>query len=180
VQILSSYGFKTLEAISGNEALELFDRKNEKIDLIFMDILMEDLDGLQTIQIIRKKDKNSNIPIIALTANVFEEDKKQALTAGANDFLPKPVEEKDILIVLEKYLQIELEYNEKLDEEIDLSKELNILPKEFFEKLKVKALLMDNEGIFKLLKDYEVSSDLERCIKNLINEFKYEKLLDLV
>jgi signal transduction histidine kinase/CheY-like chemotaxis protein len=180
VQILSSYGFKTLEAISGNEALELFDNQNKKIDLIFMDILMEDLDGLQTIQIIRKKEKNSNIPIIALTANVFEEDKKQALNAGANDFLPKPVEEKDILIVLEKYLQIELEYNEKLDEEIDLSKELKNLPKEFFEKLKVKALLMDNEGVFKLLKDYQVSSDLEIYIKNFINEFKYEKLLDLV
>jgi signal transduction histidine kinase/FixJ family two-component response regulator len=180
VQILSSYGFKTLEAKNGNEALELFDNQNEKIDLIFMDILMEDLDGLETMQIIRKKEKNSNIPIIALTANVFEEDKKQALNAGANDFLPKPVEEKDILKILEKYLQIELEYNEKLDEKIDLSNELKNLPQEFFEKLKIKALLMDNDGIFKLLKDYEVSSDLEICIKSFVNEFKYEKLLDLV
>ena len=145
-----------------------------------MDILMEELDGLETIKIIRKKQINSDIPIIALSANVFEEDKKQAIKAGANDFLPKPVEEKDILLILKKYLNIEFEYEEKEEEKIDLSKELKNLPKEFFEKLNEKALLMDNEAIFELLKDYHVSFDLEMYIKNLINEFKYEKLLNLV
>jgi signal transduction histidine kinase/DNA-binding response OmpR family regulator len=180
VQILSSYGFKTLEAISGNEALELFDNQNKKIDLIFMDILMEDLDGLQTIQIIRKKEKNSNIPIIALTANVFEEDKKQALNAGANDFLPKPVEEKDILIVLEKYLQIELEYEKEQNKQItDFKIELQNLPKEFFEKLNKQVLLMNSEKILSLLKQFNLSKDLENHIRYLLKEFKYQELIDL-
>jgi CheY-like chemotaxis protein len=180
IQILSSYGFKTLEAISGNDALELFDKQNEKIDLIFMDILMENLDGLQTIQIIRKKDKNSNIPIIALTANVFEEDKKQAINAGADDFLPKPVEEKDILLVLEKYLKIELEYEKEQDNQInDFDTELKNLPKEFFEKLNKQALLMNNEKIIFLLKEFNLSNDLENHIKYLIKEFKYQELIDL-
>ena len=111
VQLLAFYGFKTLQANSGLLALKLFEK--EKIDLIFMDILMEDLDGLETTKIIRKKQNNSNIPIIALSANVFEEDIKQAIKAGANDFLPKPVEEKDILSMLKKYLNIEFEYEEK-------------------------------------------------------------------
>lgn len=180
VQILGFYGFKTREANSGLVALEIFDNQDEKIDLIFMDILMEELDGLETMKIIRKKENNSHIPIIALSANVFEEDKNEAINAGANDFLPKPVEEKDILLILKKYLNIEFEYEEKEEEKIDLSKELKNLPKEFFEKLNEKALLMDNEAIFELLKDYQVSFDLEMDIKNLINEFKYEKLLNLV
>ncbi len=144
-----------------------------------MDILMEELDGLETMKIIRKKENNSHIPIIALSANVFEEDKKEAINAGANDFLPKPVAEKDILLILKKYLNIEFEYEEK-EEKPDLSKELKTFPKEFFEKLNEKALLMDNEAIFELLKNYQVSSDLEIYIKSLINEFKYEKLLNLV
>ena len=76
VQILGFYGFKTREANSGLLALEIFDNQNEKINLIFMDILMEELDGLETMKIIRKKENNSHIPIIALSANVFEEDKK--------------------------------------------------------------------------------------------------------
>lgn len=179
VQILSFYGFKTLEANSGVRAVELFDNQNEKIDLIFMDILMEELDGLQTMQIIRNKDINSDIPIIALSANVFEEDKKEAINAGANDFLPKPVEEKDILLILKKYLNIEFEYEEK-EEKIDLLQELKNLPKEFFQKLNEQVLLMNNEKVLSLIKEYKLSLELQNHIKNLINEFKYQELMDLL
>ena len=73
--LLESYNFKTLQASSGIEALEIY--KKEKIDLIFMDILMEGMNGIETILAIRQKDKK--IPIIALSANVFEEDKNEAI-----------------------------------------------------------------------------------------------------
>ncbi len=184
VQILSFFGFKTLEASGGLEALELFDNfdnsKKQKIDLIFMDILMENLDGLQTMQIIRKKEKNSDIPIIALSANVFDEDKKQALNSGANDFLPKPVEEKDILLIVAKYLNIELEYEKKENvEKNDISSELKNLPKEFFQKLQEQVLLMDNIAILTLIKDFKLSNELQNHIENLLNGFKYQELLDL-
>ncbi|MDN5102300.1 response regulator [Aliarcobacter butzleri] len=179
VQLLGFYGFKTLEANSGLMALEVFEKqnKNEKIDLIFMDILMEDLDGLETIRIIREKQNGVNIPIIALSANVFEDDKKQAIKAGANDFLPKPVEEKEILQILQKYLKLEFEYEEK--EQInEISQELKNLPKEFLQKLNDEVLLMNNEEILNLIKEYNLSKKLQNHIKNLINEFKYQELLD--
>ena len=175
--LLNSYGFKTLQATSGKEALDVFE--NEKLDLIFMDILMEGMDGLETMQNIRASKNGKDIPIIALSANVFEEDKKEALKNGANDFLAKPVEEKEILLILEKYLHIELEYENK-EKNIDFKKELEILPKEFVEKLKQKALLMDNDGIFELLKEYDLSSDLKIYIKSLVDEFKYQELVNLV
>ena len=177
VQLLGFYGFKTFEANSGLMALEVFEK--EKIDLIFMDILMEELDGLQTMQIIRKKQNNSDIPIIALSANVFEEDKKEAIDAGANDFLPKPVEEKDILLILKKYLYIEFEY-EKKEEKNDMTLELKNLPNEFLQKLNEEILLMNNEEILKLLKEYNLSFELQNHIKNLINEFKYQELMNLL
>ncbi|MGE4384068.1 MAG: response regulator [Arcobacter sp.] len=175
--LLNSYGFKTLQATSGKEALDVFE--NEKLDLIFMDILMEGMDGLETMQNIRASKSGKDIPIIALSANVFEEDKMEALKNGANDFLAKPVEEKEILLILEKYLHIELEYENK-EKSIDFKKELEILPKEFVEKLKQKALLMDNDGIFELLKEYDLSSDLKIYIKSLVDEFKYQELVNLV
>ena len=175
VQLLAFYGFKTLQASSGFEALKLFVK--EKIDLIFMDILMEDLDGLETTKIIRKKQNNSNIPIIALSANVFEEDIKQAIKAGANDFLPKPVEEKDILSMLKKYLNIEFEYEEK-EEKNEVSQEVKNLSKEFLTKLNEQVLLMNNEEILVLIKEYNLSEKLQNHIKNLINEFKYQELID--
>ena len=179
VQILGLYGFKILEASSGLEALELFEK--EHIDLVFMDILMENLDGLQTMQIIRKNEKDFNIPIIALSANVFEEDKKQAINSGANDFLPKPVEEKDILLILEKYLNIELIYDDKKDdlEKNDISKELKNLPKEFFQKFDEQILSMDNEAILTFIKGYKLSFELQNHIEKLVNEYKYQELMDL-
>ncbi|BAK72896.1 response regulator [Arcobacter sp. L] len=177
ILLLNSYGFKTLEATSGKEALDVFE--NEKLDLIFMDILMEGMDGLETMQNIRVSKNGKDIPIIALSANVFEEDKKEAIKNGANDFLAKPVEEKEILLILEKYLHIELEYENK-EKRIDVKKELEILPKEFVEKLKEKALLMDNDGIFELLKECELSNDLKIYIKSLVDEFKYQELVNLV
>ena len=175
VQLLAFYGFKTLQANSGLLALKLFEK--EKIDLIFMDILMEDLDGLETTKIIRKKQNNSNIPIIALSANVFEEDIKQAIKAGANDFLPKPVEERDILSMLKKYLNIEFEYEEK-EEKNEVSQEVKNLSKEFLTKLNEQVLLMNNEEILVLIKEYNLSEKLQNHIKNLINEFKYQELID--
>ena len=175
VQLLAFYGFKTLQANSGLLALKLFEK--EKIDLIFMDILMEDLDGLETTKIIRKKQNNSNIPIIALSANVFEEDINQAIKAGANDFLPKPVEEKDILSMLKKYLNIEFEYEEK-EEKNEVSQEVKNLSKEFLTKLNEQVLLMNNEEILVLIKEYNLSEKLQNHIKNLINEFKYQELID--
>ena len=179
VQILGFYGFRILQASSGVEALELFEK--EHIDLVFMDILMENLDGLQTMQIIRKNEKDFNIPIIALSANVFEEDKKQAINSGANDFLPKPVEEKDILLILEKYLNIELIYDDKKDdlEKNDISKELKNLPKEFFQKFDEQILSMDNEAILTFIKGYKLSFELQNHIEKLVNEYKYQELMDL-
>lgn len=178
VQLLNFFGIKTIQASSGNEALEIFENSN--IDLIFMDILMEGMDGLETISNIRSMKKGKNIPIIALSANVFIEDKKEAIKSGADDFLAKPVEEKEILQILQKYLNIELIYEaEKIEKTIDIKKELENLPKEFFIKLNEKALLMDNNGILNLIKDYQLSQKFEIYVNSLIKEFKYQELIDL-
>ena len=77
-------------------------------DLILMDIQMPNMDGYQATQCIRQLDdkKKAEIPIIAMTANAFEEDKKRAFDAGMNEHIAKPIDiEKlrvDILSVLNK------------------------------------------------------------------------------
>jgi len=175
-QILAQYGFKIFEASSGYEAITIFE--SEKIDLIFMDILMSGLSGLETIETIRKKDMKT--PIITLSANVFNEDKQKAITSGANDFIPKPVEEREVLLKLEKYLNLKLVYeNKEIVQEINLEKELEGLPQEFFVRLNEKALLMNNDEIFKLLVEYNLSLDFQNHIKSLVDEFRYSELLDL-
>ena len=75
--------------------------------MILMDIQMPKMDGYKATQAIRNlsdKDKAS-IPIIAMTANAFAEDRKKAMEAGMNDHVAKPVDMKVLTAVLQKYLE---------------------------------------------------------------------------
>ena len=76
----------------------------DRYDLIFMDIQMPKMDGYMTTREIRtlKNNKKANIPIIAMTANAFEEDKKKAFKAGMNAHIAKPIDIKTILAALEQ------------------------------------------------------------------------------
>lgn len=92
------------EAKNGLEAVELFKKKSP--DLILMDIQMPELDGLGATKAIKKLESNqgTNIPIIALTAGAFAEDKEKCLNAGMVAFLTKPISIKVLSNVLRKYL----------------------------------------------------------------------------
>ena len=75
-------------------------------DMILMDIQMPKMDGYMTTREIRtlKNNKKANIPIIAMTANAFEEDKKKAFKAGMNAHITKPIDIETILAVLDQVL----------------------------------------------------------------------------
>lgn len=90
-------------ALSGKEALEKI--SDHQFDLIFMDHMMPDIDGIETTHLIRRFHKNyENVPIIALTANAVENVKEMFLKEGLNDFIPKPIELKQLLATLKQWL----------------------------------------------------------------------------
>ncbi len=93
-------------AENGLKACEMFERNPEMYDLIFMDIHMPEMDGYEATRRIRAmdNDKARTIPIIAMTANVFREDIEKMLAAGMNDHIGKPVEIKEVLQKMRKYL----------------------------------------------------------------------------
>jgi len=94
-----------LEAENGQVALEIIFSK--KIDLVFMDIQMPVMDGLEATKKIREwetqKQTSKQIPILALTAGALKEEEKKALQAGMNEFLTKPIEKEIIFNTLKKY-----------------------------------------------------------------------------
>ena len=102
--ILENYGIKTEQAVNGKEAVQRMEASVPGYyDMIFMDIMMPEMDGLEATRTIRNLDREDckKIPIYAMSANAFDEDVKRSLASGMNGHLSKPVN----LQVLEKTLQ---------------------------------------------------------------------------
>ena len=93
-------------AENGAEALRMFSEAADKYDMIFMDIQMPEMDGYEATRRIRALDlpKAKEIPIIAMTANVFKEDIENCLAAGMNDHVGKPLDFTEVMGKLRKYL----------------------------------------------------------------------------
>ena len=91
--------FNLVHAANGQEAIEILHKRH--IDLLLMDMKMPVMDGLTATVEIRKF--NAELPIIALTAHVFENDRLTAMDAGCNEYLVKPIDRAKLMAVLKKY-----------------------------------------------------------------------------
>lgn len=101
-QLLKRKGHKITSAENGKIALEK--AKSEKFDMIFMDIQMPEMDGLEATKLIRKfeKDNKTHTPIIAMTAHAMKGDKEVCLAAGMNHYITKPINPAELYSVIEK------------------------------------------------------------------------------
>ena len=100
--LLQHDGYATLEATDGGQAVEL--AKDKKPDLILMDIQLPTMNGLEATRILKADTANKDIPIVALTAYAMEEDEKEALEAGCDGFMRKPIEVREFLKQVAQYL----------------------------------------------------------------------------
>ena len=101
--ILERRGMHVLTATTGREAIELVE-SNPSISIVLMDIMMPEMDGYQTMGVIRQKPAFSRLPIIALTAKAMKGDREKCLEAGASDYLAKPVNTEQLLQSLRMWL----------------------------------------------------------------------------
>jgi two-component system sensor histidine kinase/response regulator len=106
-RLLEMVGFDVTHAINGLQVIKKFTAQPaQTFDVILMDIRMPVMDGMEATRIIRSLDKKDakTIPIVAMSANAFEEDVQKSLESGMNDYLTKPVEAKNLYATLEKIL----------------------------------------------------------------------------
>jgi two-component system, sensor histidine kinase and response regulator len=100
--ILLQFGYQTNLAVSGKEVVAAVAR--QKYDLIFMDLHMPEMDGLEATRIIRSRTSRSEGPyIVALTANAMKEDRDLCLAAGMDDYLSKPMRPAEIKAAIERF-----------------------------------------------------------------------------
>jgi CheY-like chemotaxis protein len=102
---LRPLGFGVSESASG--AACLAQAANLAPDAILIDLIMPEMDGLETTRRLRAAAATRTLPVIALSANAFDEDRERSLAAGCDEFLPKPVDLGELLAALRRRLSIE-------------------------------------------------------------------------
>lgn len=100
--MLKHKGYEVIPATTGEEGVELAIK--EKPDLIFMDIQLPGIDGLEATKRIKESEEAVKIPIVALTAYAMSEDRKKALSVGCVGYIDKPINPETFLTEIEKYL----------------------------------------------------------------------------
>ncbi|GAX42153.1 integral membrane sensor hybrid histidine kinase [Tolypothrix sp. NIES-4075] len=185
VNLLEPIGFNIIEAKNGQEGL---DKAVEfQPNLIISDLVMPVMDGFQMIQHLRRSPQLKEVVIIASSASVFEADQHKSLNAGANEFLPKPVQVETLLEMLRVHLRLEWLYegNKQADNEPDESTLLapNIIvppPAEDLSRLydlalkgRVKAI---QDQVDKLAQSDEKFTLFAQEIIQLAKKFQIEKI----
>jgi CheY-like chemotaxis protein len=101
--VLERRGMTVLSASTGREAIALLETTSD-VAIVLMDIMMPEMDGYETMQVIRQNPTFRRLPIIALTAKAMKGDREKCLEAGASEYLAKPVNTEQLLSALRMWL----------------------------------------------------------------------------
>jgi PAS domain S-box-containing protein len=189
VRLLEPVGFELREASNGAEALAVWEMWHPH--LVWMDMRMPVMDGYETTRRIKTTEQGSGTVVIALTTSAFEEDRAEALAAGCDGFLTKPIHTSDIFEVMSDYLGVSYRY--KSDEqpasplaaqpeaETELTAEtLAALPAEWVASLHYAAILGDvallNETVEQI---HDTHATLAALLQRLVDTFQFALITDV-
>lgn len=188
VQLLAPMGFTVEEAENGQEVITAF--KENKPDLILMDVRMPVMDGLEATRRIKSMPEGKSTPIIIVTAHAFADERLEFLKCGAETVLTKPLREREFFDTLQQFLGIEFLYREKEINEQDkvnsesefLSRHTNAkIPLEVVSQMREATIIGDykrlNILIDQIATDHKKIADILRA---LAADFSFEDLIDLI
>ena len=180
---LEPFNFEITEAVNGLEAVEYCDHK--KPDLIFMDMRMPVMDGIEATKGIRSKDYTKAIKIVALTAHALDDERKEIFDAGCDDFIRKPFNDDEIFGAIAKMLNVQFVYGETDAEQIHYkpiaNNKLIEVPEEIKQELLEAAILLDNETCMAIIE--KIASSHQQAatyLKKLVSNMDFQKLIELL
>jgi signal transduction histidine kinase/CheY-like chemotaxis protein len=181
-EMLAPLGFDLREAVDGREAVALFEQWHPH--LIWMDIRMPEMDGLEATGLIRANGSGTQTKIVAVTAHAAESERGDILAAGCDDFIRKPYRKADIFDTLEKHLGVHFLYAE--DQTPDAAAEtagvslarLEELPLELLEELREAAVLLDRERLAEVTgRIARIDDKLAARLDNMLKNLRHKELL---
>ena len=182
VNILSPLGFQVQEAKNGQEAINLWE--SWQPHLIWMDLRMPVMDGYTATKHI--KAQGGNTIILALTANVRQDDRNVVLNAGCDDFYTKPFDEQTIFDALSKYLGVSYIYAEKPIVNLDIervltTKDFASMPPQWLEKLYNACMIGDFDILGQLIREIpSTASSFAKSLEKLTDEFQSETIIEII
>lgn len=175
---LPFYGYEVTSVCDGVEALKELNSKNNKFDIVLLDVMMPNMNGWQTLKAIRSNENTKDLPVIMLTA--VNEDQKMVtgLKIGADDYIVKPFMLPNLLARMEAVLRRSKRYTQvKKDSKVTLSE--NLLTSKETEVLEMVAKGASNKQIADKLfvKEVTVKTHLNSIFKKLKVENRTQAVL---
>ncbi len=187
-EMLQSVGFTTREAGNGLEAVKLFEEWNPH--LILMDVRMPVMDGCTATRRIKATENGRNLPIIAVSASVFDESRELVRQTGADDFIGKPFKQDELFQKLCQWLHVEYLFAEDggptpqiQTDAVELTAaSLSRLQQHVLQEMRDALAAGYQDRLLALIDDQVAPSDeqLARGLRSLAVEFQYEKLFALL
>jgi len=181
-EMLGRVGFDVRIAENGKQAVELF--QSWQPDFIWMDMRMPVMNGYEATRAIRALPDSRPIPIIALTASAFEEDRAEILAAGCNDLLKKPIDAALLFAMLAKHLNVEYDYENETPAAVssvptpEHEPDISHLPVEVRAQLKEAAQMLDAEGVRGIVKEIAEDQPIAaRYLLELADNYDFDTLL---
>ncbi len=186
-KLLGPFGFELREAVNGQEAVALFEQWHP--DLIWMDIRMPVMDGLEAVRRIRATPAGADTKIIALTAHALEEEREPIMAAGCDDLVRKPFHEQELFSALARHLRLKFIYEKSPRPEGPApppglalrAEQLDALPAQLRQELRQAVIELDTARTQILIKQVsERDASLGRAMNTLATRLDYKRLLKLL
>ena len=186
-RLLEPLGFELREAVTGQETVALFEEWHP--DLIWMDIRMPVMDGLEAARRIRASSAGGSTKIIALTAHALQEERRAILAAGCDDLVRKPFREHELFDALAHHMHVKFIYDTAprggTEQEVSglalHPGQLTALPAELLLELQQAVVELDTGRTEALIKQVtEKDASLGRVLKRLATQLDYKGLLKLL
>ena len=185
-KIMERAGFETRLAVDGEQAVALFSEWFP--DLVLMDVQMPKMDGYESTRHIKSLSQDKAVPVIGISAGVFEEDRKNALNSGMDAFVTKPFKAQDLLHIIAEHLPVQYLYAESTSlpssivmDKLLLEEEIGKVSAEIIEQILIYAENADYFELMKQIDKLEVFSPmLGAYLRDLSLHFDYELCIKII
>jgi CheY-like chemotaxis protein len=190
IKLLEPFGFDLREAENGREAVDICDAWQPH--LIWMDMRMPVMDGYEATQKIRTRiNRSRETTIIAVTANVLEDEKTKVISSGCDDIVIKPFKEADIIELIQKHLEVKFIYasedayidevNPKSDSQKLSHGDFAGIPEEIIVKLKKSVDALEMDTALAVIEQFrERNPSLANEVRKLVKQYRFDTLQKLL